>query len=94
MLFSRKEVNKLISFVDKNFTYDWRYIQSEGRKAEEREDVLFKALDYDRDTYVSIRESVYGTYVCIIKDTEVLYAEILHTFGEMKQFKIMIKCLG
>lgn len=94
MLLSKKEINKLVGFVDRYFTYDWRYIQSEGKKAEEREDVLFKAMDYERDAYVSIRKSVYGTYVCIIKGQETLYSEIFHSFGEIKQFKIMIKCLG
>ena len=96
MLLSKKETNKLINFVDRYFTYDWRFIQSEGKKAAHyvSKDVLFTGHDYERHAYVSIDKGKFGTYVYICLDGDVLYSGYLKTFKEMKAFKAMIRCLG
>ena len=92
---SNKEVNKLVNFVDKEFTYDWRYIQAEGKERKYvSEDDVFVGKNYDTDVRVSISKSAYGTYVHIMKFTKTIYSGYLHSFKEVKTFKAMICCLG
>ena len=90
MRFKRTYVNKLVSFVDRYFTYDNR----EMRREDARALFDFHAWNYDTETHVVIDRTKYGIYVCIRKNYKTFFCKTLHTYKEISYFKRMIRCLG
>lgn len=90
MRFKRTYINKLVSFADRYFTYDWRKMRREDASA----NFDFSARNDDTKTRVVIDRVKCGIFVCIRKDNKILFSKILHTYKEVAYFKRMIRCLG
>ena len=85
-----KELNKFISFVDRNFSYDTRHM-----KREDSSSVFdFFGINYDTDTIVAINNCQRGLYVSIKRNKKVIEQKFIKNFNELNNFKKMIKCLG
>lgn len=89
---SNKDTNKLVSFVDRYFTWDWRHMRREG------ETVLCDLIVLRKDddgikTTVYINTHKY-TYLSIEKDGQKVYEKIITSFADVNIFKKMIICLG
>lgn len=89
MKLTKKELNKLVSFIDKEFSYDRRKIKREDKTS------LFDffALNYDTNTIVSIDNDV-RLYVSIKRNNKIIEQKFIKNFNELNTFKKMIKCLG
>ena len=90
MKFSRKYTNKLVSFVDRYYTYDGRSMKREGDKTY----FDFWAYNNDNGSSVAVPRNPQGMFVSIRKDNKVVFRAILTTYTEIDNFKRMIKCLG
>ena len=90
MKFSKKEVNKLVSFVDKEFSYDWRKLKRE------QETMLFDFIGKDiaRNIVVCIENDLTGLYVRITRNDRVIERKYLRSFQDINQFKKLILCIG
>lgn len=90
MKLNKKENNKFISFVDRNFSYDTRHMKREDSSSF----FDFFGLNYDTDTIVSIHNDKIGLYVSIKRNKKVIEQKFIKNFNELNTFKKMIKCLG
>ena len=88
MKFSKKFTNKLVSYVDRYFTYDRRTMRVED------ENSLFDFYAVGEGTTVVIDRCPTGLYICIKKDNRYICKNIAKSFAEIKNFKHMILCLG
>ena len=90
MKFSRKYTNKLVSFVDRHYTYDHRSMKREG------DDTHFDLWAYNNDnsSSVAVHRNPQGMFVSIRKDNKIVLRSILTTYTEIDAFKRMIRCLG
>ena len=88
MKFSKNVTNKLISYVDRNFTYDYRAMRVEDKNN------LFDFYAHRSGTTVVIDRCPTGLYICIKKDNRYICKNIAKSFAEIKNFKHMILCLG
>ena len=88
MKFSKKFTNKLVSYVDRYFTYDRRTMRVED------ENSLFDFYAVGEGTTVVIDRCPTGLYICIKKDERYIYKTIAKSFAEIKNFKRMVFCLG
>ena len=88
MKFSRNVTNKLISYVDKYFTYDYRAMRVEDKNN------LFDFYAHRAGTTVVIDRCPTGIYISIKKDERYICKNIAKSFAEIKNFKHMILCLG
>lgn len=91
MKFSRTFTNKLVSYVDRYFTYDYRRLKREG---ETELSFDFIGYNFDAKTSVLISREKYGMYVVIHKDDTDIKRGFLTTYKEVADFKRMIRCLG
>ena len=87
---SKKDKNKLISFVDRYFTYDTRSLKRE--KADTAFD--FFGINYDTNTIVVVNCSKTTVYTAIKQNNKYIHQEFICSFNELSQFKKMIRCLG
>lgn len=89
MQFSRKFTNKLVSYTDRYFTYDYRIMRREDHNE------LFDFCARRDDAAVMIDKLSTGSiYLCVKKDNKYVYQAIAKSFAEIKNFKRMILCLG
>lgn len=88
MKFSKNVTNKLISYVDRYFTYDYRTMRREDN------DSSFDFYAHTESTTVVIDRCTMGIYMCIKKDSKYIYRTIAKSFADIKNFKRMILCLG
>ena len=93
MKISRKLTNKLVSYVDRYFTYDSRTMKREGT------DDLFDFFGVCDDdgvrTVVAIdRSSSDWLWVSISKNDICVHSGFLRTFDDIDNFKKMVRCLG
>lgn len=94
MSFNRKYVNKVVSHIDRYFTYDRRYLRRENTS--ERQDI-FVVRDAEGaapKVIVAANNTKYGLYVYIRKEEDIILSKILHTPKEVNNFKKMVRCLG
>ena len=90
MRLSKKQRNELVSFVDKEFTYDTRRLRREG-------DLLFDFFGVDIDRNIIVCIDYYtsiGLYVSITRGDTIIERKFIKTFNELNTFKKMIKCIG
>lgn len=90
MRLTKKELNKFVSFVDKEFSYDNRKIKREDKTSF----FDFFGINYDTDTIVSIHNDKIGLYVSIKRNKKIIEQKFIKSFNELNVFKKMIKCLG
>lgn len=90
MKFGKTYTNKLISFVDRYFTYDYK----EMRRENTGKIFDFYAREYDTDTSVVVDKWALGIYVSIRRDGKEIIGKTLCTYKEVADFKRMIRCLG
>ena len=92
MKFSKTFTNKLISYTDRFFTWDRRYLKRE----DSTEPLDFYAVsEYDDYTItVCINRGKYGIWTSIRRDDVAIQHGYLKTYKEVNAFKKMIKCLG
>ena len=90
MKFSKKSTNKLVSYVDRYFTYDKRKMKREG----DATSFDFVAYNYEEHTVIFIKNSKYGIWVSINKDDKTIHQGHLKNYTEVSNFKKMIRCLG
>lgn len=88
MKFSRKFTNKLVSYADRYFTYDYRTMRREDHNEH------FDFCARRDDASVIIDRLPRGMYLCIKKDGKYIYSTIAKSFAEIKNFKRMVLCLG
>ena len=93
MKFSRTFTNKLISYVDRYFTYDWRTMKREGT------DSLFDFYGVNEDDGVKTvvvvdRLSPCLLWVSISKNDTHIHSAFLKSYDDISSFKKMVKCLG
>lgn len=89
MHFGKTFTNKLVSYVDKHFTYNSREMKRENKNA------LFDFSAFgDNKTLVAVNRNEYGIFVVITKDGTTIMRKILKTYNEVDDFKRMIRCLG
>lgn len=91
MKFSKRFTNKLVSYVDRYFTYDTRKLKREG-DATQSFDLI--AHNHDTQTSVYIGRTQYGIYAVIRKEHKDIKRGFLETYTEVDNFKKMIRCLG
>lgn len=91
MKFGKTYTNKLISFVDRHFTYDVRQLKREGDNT-----FGFDFIAHNRDSKVSVylERGEFGIYVSITKDSKDIKRGFLKSYSEVTAFKQMIKCLS
>lgn len=93
MKFSRTFTNKLISYADRYFTWDERYLKREDPTMH----FDFFAIRGDEDEHrvvVCFRRGKYGIWANIDKDSKDIFEGYLKTYKEVNNFKKMIRCLG
>lgn len=91
MQFSRKTTNKLVSYVDRYFTWDSRKMKREG----DFTDFDLVAFNHDNGvTVVFIKHSKHGIWATINKDGNQITSGYLKTYKEINAFKKMVRCLG
>lgn len=88
MKFSKKFTNKVVSYVDRYFTYDYREMRREDTNSS------FDFYAHGEGTTVVIDRCPTGLYICIKKDERYIYKTIAKSFADIKNFKRMILCLG
>ena len=84
---TRKQTNKLVNFVDKNFSYDWRSMKREGDNIP----LAFVAKDNERKLLVSLS---YDGWYHIQKDGIDVTRGFFSSFKEVTSFKAMILLLS
>jgi hypothetical protein len=88
-----KETNKLVSFTDKFFSYDWRIMKREN--SSESFDFLAVNKDYNRTITVSISRTNSKTLYLSIREREKkIYTSFVKSYQDINIFKQMIRCLG
>lgn len=90
MKLTKKELNKLVSFIDKEFSYDGRKIKREDKTSF----FDFFAINYDTNTIVSIDNDKIGLYVSLKRNNKIIEQKFIKNFNELNTFKKMIKCIG
>ena len=87
---SRKDINKLTSFVDKCFSYDERSLKRER----ENNSFDFFGVNKETDTVVVVDCSKTTVYAAIKRNGQYIYKGFIGSFNELSNFKKMIRCLG
>jgi hypothetical protein len=87
---SNKDKNKLVSFVDRHFTYDSRKLKREN--ADTAFD--FFGINYDTNTIIVVDCSKTTVYTAIKQKNKYIHKGFICSFNELSQFKKMIRCLG
>lgn len=94
MRITRKTTNKLVSYVDRYFTYDER-----GMKREGTDEVFdFYGIRYtdgnNPRVTVAIDKNSLFLFASIHIDGKTVYDERIKTYKEITNFKKMVRCLG
>lgn len=94
MRITRKTTNKLVSYVDRYFTYDERGMKREG--TDNHFDFYgVRHADGDKPrTLIAVDKNKYFLYACIRINGKEIYAERIKTHKELNAFKAMVRCLG
>lgn len=92
MKFSRTFTNKLVSYVDRYFTWDTRTLRRED--TDKNFDFFAISRENGHITSVCIDRSICGLWVSISKDHNFIYSGYIKTYKEVDTFKKMIRCLG
>ena len=92
MKISRKLTNKLVTYVDRYFTYDRRTMKREGS-------VMFDFFGVCEDNGVRTvvvvdRMSSDMLWVSITKNHTCIHSGFLTTYDDIDNFKKMVRCLG
>ena len=90
MKFSKTFTNKLVSYVDRYYTYDSRKMKREGTIT----DFDFVAFNHETNTSVFIKRGKYGIWASIRKESKHIQSGYLKTYTEVSNFKKMVCCLG
>ena len=91
MKLTKKELNKLVSFIDKEFSHDMRKLKRE----DETSLFDFFGRNKERDTTICVDfSSEMGLYVSITRKNRVIERKYLKTMHEINQFKKLIFCIG
>ena len=91
MRITRKTTNKLVSYVDRYFTWDTRKLKREG----DYTDFDLVAFNHDNDvTVIFIKRSKNGIWATIRKGNDTITSGYLKTYNEINAFKKMVRCLG
>ena len=93
MKFSKKFTNKLVSYVDRYFTYDTRTMRRE------KTDTLFDfygVCDNDGVHTIVVVDRLQKDllWVSISKGDDNIHSGFIQSFDDIKNFKRMIRCLG
>lgn len=90
MKFGKTYTNKLVSFVDRHFTYDDREMLREGTS----DYFDFWGFEKNSRTYVTVKRTKYGIYCSISKNDKSIISDIFKNYKDIENFKKMIKCLS
>lgn len=91
MKLTKKELNKLVSFIDKEFSSDWRELKRE----DETSTFDFFGRNKERDINICVNySSEMGLYVSITRKNRVIECKYIETMHEINQFKKLIFCIG
>lgn len=93
-MFTRKETNKLISYVDRYFTWDDRKMKRENTSICFDFRAVREAELYHPSITVIVDKLSNGIYVAIKQDAEYIHSQIITTNKELTAFKKMVRCLG
>lgn len=92
MNFGRTFTNKLVSYADRYFTWDRRYIKREDSSLYFD---FFAIRDEDEHKIVvCFRRGYFGIWASISKDDTDICRGYLKSYKEVTAFKKMIRCLG
>lgn len=94
MQFSRKTVNKLVSYVDRYFTWDKRTMKREDTDSVFDFWGIRRAEGNKPRVTVAIDKNSLLLYVSICINGKFVYNECIKTYKEMTNFKKMVRCLG
>ena len=91
MKLTKKELNKLVSFIDKEFSHDMRTLKRE----DETSPFDFFGRNKERDITICVDfSSEMGLYVSITRRNRVIERKYLKTMHEINQFQKLIFCIG
>jgi hypothetical protein len=94
MQISRKATNKLVSYVDRYFTWDKRTMKREGTdKIFDFWGVRYTDGNNPRVTVAIDKNSLF-LYVSICINGKCIYDERIKKHKQVKAFKQMVRCLG
>lgn len=94
MQISRKATNKLVSYVDRYFTWDSRTMKREGTdKTFDFYGVRYSEGNNPRVTVAIDKNSLF-LYATIRINGKSIYEERIKTYKEINAFKKMVRCLG
>lgn len=92
MKFGRTFTNKLVSYADRYFTWDSRYMNRED--STQHFDFFAIRKEDEHRTVICFRRSKYGIWASIRKDEAEIHSGFLKSYKEVTNFKKMIRCLG
>lgn len=94
MQISGKATNKLVSYVDRYFTYDERGMKREGTD----DHFDFFGIRYAEDKspriIIAIDKNKFFLYVSVRINGKETYTERIKTHKQLNAFKAMVRCLG
>lgn len=94
MQISRKTTNKLVSYVDRYFTWDKRTMKREGTDSVFDFWGVRHAEGNNPRVTVAIDKNSLFLYVSICINGKFVYDERIKTHKEIANFKKMVRCLG
>lgn len=90
---SRANTNKLVSYVDRYFTYDRRTLKREGESA--LFDFFGVRIDDERKIVVVIDRMMHGVlWVSIRENNTYIHSGFIKSYKDIDTFKRMVRCLG
>ena len=92
MKFGKTFTNKLVSFADQHFTWDYRSMKREDEN--QHFDFIALRKEDGRRIAVGFHRSQYGIWAFIEKDGTDIHRGYLKTYSDVNAFKKMVKCLG
>lgn len=85
--------NRLVSYVDRHFTYDWRTLKRENQQ--EWFDFFGVREEGNHKIVVAIDRMNRGVlWVSIRKNDTYIYSRIVKSYKDIDNFKAMVRCLG
>ena len=94
MRITRKTTNKLVSYVDRHFTYDERGMKREGTD----DHFDFFGIRYAEDKspriIIAIDRNQFFLYVSIRINGKEIYTDNIKTHKQLNTFKAMVRCLA
>lgn len=88
--FNKKFTNKLVSYTDRYFTYDYKSMKREGTTKL----FDFHGINFDTNTAVTVDRNSVGLWVSIRQNDKHIHSGFLKSYADVANFKKMIRCLG